>query len=103
MPLNHSDSTPLRKQKSDPTTAVLEINISGCSTSRPTKLLINHDAGEHDVSQRFALMLTMSPTSKSLSALEIKFIDKFLSIVWQLIHQRKISHIKTMVFTDETP
>jgi hypothetical protein len=102
MPLNHSDSTPLRGQKSDPTTAVLEINVSGCTTSRPTELLTNHDAGEHDISQWLALMLTMSPTSKSLSALKIKFIDKSLSILWQLIDQKKISQIKIMVFTDET-
>jgi hypothetical protein len=100
MPLNHSDSTPLRRQKSDPTTAVLEINVSGCTTSRPTELLINHGAGQH-VSEWLALMLTMSPTSKLLSALEFKFTDKSLSIVWQLIHHRNIYQIKIMVLTDE--
>jgi hypothetical protein len=98
MPLNHSDSTPLRGQKSDPTTAVLEINVSGCSTSRPTELLINHDAGQH-VSEWLALMLTMSPTSNSLSALEIKITEKSLTILWQLIHKRKIFQSKIMVFT----
>jgi hypothetical protein len=79
MPLNHSDSTPLRGQKSDPTTDVLESNVSGCTTSRPTELLINQNAGPHGLA-RLALMLTMSPTSKSLSALEIKPTDESLSM-----------------------
>lgn len=80
MPLNHSDSTPLRGQNSDPTTAVLEISVSGWGTRRPTELLMNQDAVERDVfSQGPALMLTMSPFSKLMSDLEIKFTGKSIS------------------------
>lgn len=91
MPLNHSDSTPLRAQNSDPTTDVLEISVSGWATRSPTELLMNQDGTECDVvSQRLALMLIMSPFPKLMSALKIKFTGRSVSILQKWTYQRLI-------------